>query len=103
MQISQKQQTYTYRNANKKPKDKAKWVEMELTDQEDLQLFTLGERASNQITVKVLASGKEMSMELDTGAAVSTRSSLKTLRSPYSQIFPCNTHELLSVPTLVKG
>ena len=61
----------TPRNANKKPEDKAKWVEMELTDQEDLQLFTLGERASNQITVNVLASGKEMSMELDTGAAVS--------------------------------
>ena len=39
---------------------------MEPTNQEDLQLFTLGKRTSNQITVKILANGKEMSMLLNT-------------------------------------
>lgn len=38
---------------------------------EELQLFTLRERASNQITVQLQANGQQLSMELDTGAAVS--------------------------------
>ena len=63
---SRKNSKPTPRNANKKPEDKAKWVQMEPTNQEDLQLFTLGKRTSNQITVKILANGKEMSMLLNT-------------------------------------
>ena len=58
-------------NGNKKPENKTKWVEVEATDKDELQLFTLGERASNQITVQVQVNGQQLSMELDTGAAVS--------------------------------
>ena len=61
------------RNASRKPEDKTKWVEVEPTDKEELHLFTIGERASmrNQIIVQVQANGQQLSMELDTGAAVS--------------------------------
>ena len=59
------------RNVSRNPNDRTKWVEVETTETEDLSLFTIGERANSQITVQVNANGKELAMELDTGAAVS--------------------------------
>ena len=54
---------------------KTKWVAAEgkegSSESDDLTLFTIGERSSPPITVQLHVEGKPLSMELDTGAAVS--------------------------------
>ena len=61
----------TVPRVTKKPENKTKWVEVQTTDREEVQLFTLSERAGKQIIVQVQANGQQLSMELDTGAVVS--------------------------------
>ena len=48
-----------------------KFVELETTnsDPEELPLFTLGEKATNPINADILINGRNLPMELDTGAA----------------------------------
>ena len=45
------------------------------SDPEDFQLFTLGTKASRPITVDMRVEGRQLTMEVDTGAAVSIISS----------------------------
>ena len=63
---------------------KTKWVSADAgsaSETEELQLFTIGAKATTPITVALAFNGKQLIMEVDTGAAVSIMSehSLKAI------------------------
>ena len=71
---SQKTSTRSrYRSKRRKPPDKNHWVELEseASEAEEVTLYTVGEKAANPIKVDVLVNNRSLTMELDTGAAVS--------------------------------
>ena len=75
------------------PTPKAKWVDVEASDSEEAALFTIGEKTTNPISVEVKVNGRNLSMELDTGAAVSIMSN--TTRKavfPRAKVQPCSVN-----------
>ena len=82
----------------------AKWVDADgddlvsPSDQEDLKLFTIGKKSSRPIIVTLQVNGKALSMEVDTGAAVSLISE-DTLKKVLPDAIPRKSNVVLRTYT----
>ena len=79
MQLAMEVLTLKYKRRSKVAQHQAKWVtagagnssEHGQRDPEDLQLLTIGDKSLTPIEVDLTINGKTLTMEVDTGAAVS--------------------------------